>query len=186
MEDAIERILQKRKKSEIRLKDFRPSAVLVPVFKKESEDHLLFTLRNDQVRHHKGEICFPGGTFDEEDKNLLTTALREAEEELGIQKKDIKILGELDEIITPTFFRIAPFVGRIPFPYPLKINQQEISEVLEIPLSHFFDEKRLRTERVEHFGETFEIPYYEWKNHTVWGATGRIVRQLVETLKKGL
>lgn len=184
MQNSIGKILSRHKKVKVTLKDFKPSAVLVPLFTKDAEDYLLFTVRNDKVRHHKGEVCFPGGVYDKKDRNLLTTALREVKEELGIKEKDVEILGELDDLITPTFYRITPFVGRIPYPYPLKMSQKEISTTLEIPLNYFMDEKRLHVEHFEYFGESFEIPFYKWKNHSIWGATGRIVRQLVEVMKK--
>jgi 8-oxo-dGTP pyrophosphatase MutT (NUDIX family) len=183
MKDSLQKILSSRRKTSVNLKDFKPSAVLVPLFTKDFEDHLLFTVRNDKVRHHKGEVCFPGGTYDKKDRSLRKTALREAEEELGIREKEVKILGELDDLITPTFYRICPFVGKIPYPYPLKINQREIAETLEIPLSYFMDEKKLHVEHFEYFGESFEIPFYKWKNYSIWGATGRIVKQLVEIIK---
>ncbi len=183
MKDSIQKILKTRKKHSVTLKDFRASAVLVPFFLKEKEPYLLFTVRNFKVRHHKGEVCFPGGTSDKKDPDLKHTALRECEEEIGISSKDIEILGELDDFVTPTFYRITPFVGKIPYPYSLQINFHEIADVLEVPLSCFMDETKLRIEHFDLFGESVEIPFYSWKDHTIWGATARIVRQLVGLVK---
>jgi 8-oxo-dGTP pyrophosphatase MutT (NUDIX family) len=182
VKDELSQILKAHIKKPITLKDFKASAVLAPLFTKNSEDYLLFTVRNEKVRHHKGEICFPGGVFDPSDHDLLRTALRECEEELGIQKKDIEILGELDDLITPTMYRISPYVGRIPHPYPFEVNPREIAELFEVPLSHFLNEKNLKLKRVEYFGEKVEIPFYEWKHHNIWGATARVVKQLVELI----
>jgi 8-oxo-dGTP pyrophosphatase MutT (NUDIX family) len=179
----LQKILKTRTKHRVELENFRPSAVLVPVFYKSGEEHLLFTVRNEKVRHHKGEVCFPGGAYDPPDKTLEKTALRECEEEIGIPEKTIEVIGEMDDLITPTFYRISPFVGILPYPYSLKINHREIAEVIEIPLSHFKEEKHLRLEYFEYFGENFEIPFYSWKNQTIWGATARIVRQLVELMR---
>ncbi len=181
---TLDRILKNRSKHRVTLKNFRASAVLVPLLEKNGEEHLLFTVRNQKVRHHKGEICFPGGTYDKSDHFLLNTALREAEEEIGLKAEDILILGELDDLITPTLFRINPFVGRIPYPYPFKMNEKEIDGVLEIPLAHFMDETQLKLKKVKFEGEEVEIPFYDWNKHSIWGATGRIVRQLVSVLKK--
>ncbi|MFO1518516.1 MAG: CoA pyrophosphatase [bacterium] len=182
--NELKSLLLSHRKQAVNLKDFRPSAVLLPLFLKENEEHFLFTVRNDQVRHHKGEVCFPGGAYDETDSSLQVTALRECEEEIGIREKDVEILGELDDLITPTFYRITPFVGRIPYPYPLKINHREIAELLEVPVAHFQDEKNLRVEYFDYFGEGFEMPFYKWKQHTIWGATARMVRQFVSLLKE--
>jgi len=186
VEDKIAKVLHHHSKLSLSLQDFKPSAVLVPLFKKNSDYHLLFTLRNQEVRHHKGEISFPGGVCDPEDPHLLATALREAQEEMGILEKDVKILGEMDDLITPTYYRITPFVGKIPHPYPFEPNHKEIDAVLEIPLKHFQNEENMQLKKVTLFGEEYEIPYYKWENHTIWGATGRIVRQLVELIKKEL
>lgn len=167
------------------LQEFKPSAVLLPLFQKNFEDHLLFTVRNHQVKHHKGEICFPGGVYDKSDQDLLKTALRETEEEMGIQQKDIHVLGELEELITPTYYRISPFVGRIPYPYSFQVNKQEVEEVIEIPLSYFMDETRVKFDQVTFFGKEFKRPSYQWNHHLIWGATAMMVRQLVKKLKNG-
>jgi|SRR5262245_28555459 len=184
MQDPIRRSLSEHPKKKVSLRDFKASAVLAPLFTKDGEDRLLFTVRNDRVRHHKGEICFPGGAYDRADHNLLTTALRECEEELGIKRGDIEILGELDDLITPTYYRITPFVGRIPHPYPLVVNATEISETIEVPVSFFLEEGNLKVKTIEYFGEIHQVPLYEWKNYPIWGATGRVVRQLVDLIKK--
>lgn len=183
--ETLDKILHNRRKNRISIRNFTPSAVLVPVFEKNSEDHLLFTQRNQKVQHHKGEICFPGGVYDKKDHFLLNTALRECEEEIGLKPEDVLILGELDDLMTPTYFRINPFVARIPYPYPFKINETEIDSVLEIPLRHFMDEKNLELKTVSIEGEEVEIPFYHWENHQIWGATGRIVRQLINLLHDG-
>lgn len=178
----LDRILRQRAKHRLSLKNFRPSAVLVPVFEKDGEDYLLFTKRNQEVRHHKGEICFPGGTYDKRDHFLVNTALRETQEEIGLKPEDVLVLGELDDLITPTYFRINPFVARIPYPYPFLINEREIECLLEIPLAHFMDESQLQVKKVSFEGDEVEIPFYHWQTHTIWGATGRIVRQLIKVL----
>lgn len=184
MQDPIHQILSAHPKKKVSLKDFKPSAVLAPLFIKEGEETLLFTVRNDRVRHHKGEVCFPGGVYDRSDHNLLNTALRECQEELGLQKQDIEILGELDDLITPTYYRITPFVGKIPHPYPLIVNAKEIAETIEVPLSFFLDETHLKEKTVEYFGESHQVPLYEWKGYPIWGATGRVVRQLVTLVRQ--
>ncbi len=182
----LDKILRQRTKRRLTLNNFRPSAVLVPVFEKDEQDYLLFTKRNLHVSHHKGEICFPGGTYDKRDHFLLNTALRETEEEIGLKAEDVLILGELDDLITPSNFRINPFVARIPYPYPFSINDKEIDCLIEIPLAYFMDESHLEIKQVSFEGEDVEIPFYHWEDHTIWGATGRIVRQLIKVLHEGI
>ncbi len=135
------------------------------------------------VEHHKGQISFPGGRQDEKDKDLLTTALREAREEMGIEKKDVRILGELDDICTATTdFCVSPFVALIPYPYPFKVNSREIEEVLEVPLSVLLDESRFRQELHKGDGKPFLVYFYQHKDHTIWGATAGILKQLLDLL----
>ncbi len=182
---TLDKILHNRRKHRVSIRNFTLSAVLVPVFEKNNEDYLLFTMRNQNVRHHKGEICFPGGVYDKKDHFLLNTALRETEEEIGLKPEDVLVLGELDDLMTPTYFRINPFVARIPYPYPFKINEKEIDCLIEVPLRYFMDEKHLELKKVTIEGDEVEIPFYHWKKHTIWGATGRIVRQLINLLHDG-
>src|SRR4030043_2421980 len=100
MERKIKERLARQEKVRIHDGTLKKAAVLIPLFKKDGEYYILFTRRTDTVEHHKGQISFPGGRQDKKDKNLLATALREAEEEMGIRKKDARILGELDDVST--------------------------------------------------------------------------------------
>ncbi len=183
MERKIKRILACRSKACIQDSRFRRAAVLLPLFKKEGEYHILFTRRTDQVEHHKGQISFPGGRQEKRDKDLLATALREAQEEMGIEEKDVHILGELDDICTATTdFCVSPFVALIPYPYPFRINRQEIAEIMEVPLSVLLGERGFRQELRERDGEPFEVYFYQHKGHTIWGATAGILKQLLDLL----
>ena len=183
MERKIKKILACRGKACIQDPRFRRAAVLLPLFKKDGEYHILFTRRTDQVEHHKGQISFPGGRQDKKDKDLLATALREAREEMGIEEKDVHILGELDDICTATTdFCVSPFVALIPYPYPFRINRREIAEIIEVPLSLLLDERGFRQELRERDGEPFQVYFYQHKGHTIWGATAGILKQLLDLL----
>jgi 8-oxo-dGTP pyrophosphatase MutT (NUDIX family) len=183
MEKKIKEILACRGKACNEDPRFKRAAVLIPLFKKNGEYYILFTRRTDKVEHHKGQISFPGGRRDEKDKDLLTTALREAREEMGIEKKDVRILGELDDICTATTdFCVSPFVALIPYPYPFKVNSREIEEVIEVPLSVLLDESRFRQELHKRDGKPFLVYFYQHKDHTIWGATATILRQLLDLL----
>ena len=182
MEKKIKEILACREKTCIQDDRLKRAAVLIPVFKKEGEYHLLFTRRTDRVEHHQGQISFPGGRQDPEDRDLLATALREAEEEMGIRREDVRVLGELDDICTVTDFCVAPFVGMIPYPYPFRPNPHEIEEMIEVPLAVLLDPARFRREFRGLAGRMWPVYFYQHGRHTIWGATASIVKQLLDLL----
>ncbi|MFU8795957.1 MAG: NUDIX hydrolase [Dehalococcoidia bacterium] len=166
--------LARRKKRRIESEDLIASAVLIPIFSRQGQYHLLFTERSDEVDFHKGQVCFPGGKQEPADSTLLETALREAEEEISLRARDVEILGELDDMPTiTTNYVISPFVGFIPHPYPFKIDSREIREVFSVPLSFLADDANFRE-------DTWS---YEYEGHVIWGATARILRQFVELLR---
>ena len=184
MEERIKEILACREKACIDQPGLMRAAVLIPLFKKNGEYYVLLTRRTDKVRHHKGQISFPGGRQDP-GEDFLATALREAKEEMGIEAKDVRILGELDDMCTvASDFCIAPFVGLIPYPYPFKINRHEIEEIIEVPLSVFLDETKFREEFRSHNGEPVPVYFYQHDEHTIWGATARILKQLMDLISK--
>ena len=183
MEDKIRKILGGRKKKVITGEELTPSAVLLPLFRKDSEIHLLFTRRTEEVKDHKGQISFPGGTQDAEDTSLQTTALRESFEEIGIKSDDVKILGELDDITTITNYRISPFVGIISYPYEFVVNEAEIAELIEVPVSALLDPKIFTEEKAYiHQGEIYPVYYFNYEDTVIWGATAKIVKQFLELI----
>lgn len=184
MEEQIQKILAGRKRIPIDDNRLKRAAVLIPLFKKGGEYHLLLTRRTDQVPLHKGQISFPGGRRDPADPDSLATALREAWEEMGIEAKDVRILGELDDICTVTDFCVAPIVGLIPYPYPFRVNRHEIEEVIEVPLSTLLDPANWREEWQERNGQSRWVFFYQYGRHNIWGATARIIKQLLELLPK--
>jgi 8-oxo-dGTP pyrophosphatase MutT (NUDIX family) len=161
---------------------FSHAAVLVPLFQKGEECHLLFTKRSDQVKYHKGEISFPGGVVDEEDAELEKTALREAFEEIGLKEEDVQIIGVLDDIVTITEFIVTPIVGLFSYPYPFKVSEVEIAELIEVPLASLLAEDCF-SEREIFRGDRKEVVYaYQYGNHVIWGATARILNQFLDLI----
>lgn len=179
----IRSIYKQHDKRRIELGSLIPASVLIPFFEKNGQVHILFAKRTQNVRHHKGQISFPGGAFDPQDKDLLQTALRETEEEVGLKKEDVEIVAELDDMFTPTNFRVTPFAGFIPYPYAFKLNPHETAELIEIPLSHLLNERHHRLGYRRLFNKTVEVHYYDYKEHTVWGVTGLILFELLEKIK---
>ena len=180
--DQIGTILSSRKRRVIEHPPFSHAAVLVPLFKKGDGCHLLFTKRSDQVKHHKGEISFPGGVVDEEDLELISTALREADEEIGLKKGDVQILGILDDIVTITEFIVTPIVGLFPYPYPFKVSEVEIAELIEVPLSSLLREKSFSEKEMIRGGQKEIVYAYQYEKHIIWGATARILKQFLDLI----
>jgi len=160
-----------------------PAAVLLLLYEKQGEPHVLLTRRTNYVEHHKGETSFPGGAFDAEDGDLLTTALRETEEEIGVRPQDVEVLGRLDDIVTITDFLVSPFVGLLPSPdYQFVANAHEVAELVEVPLHHLMDERNLeRTMRLLR-GRVVPILTYHYGDHRIWGATARILKRFLDHL----
>lgn len=181
----MKRELEKRQKVRIRDEHRVNAAVLVPLFVKNGQYHLLFIQRTDKVRDHKGQISFPGGAYEKIDGNLQKTALREAQEEIGLESRRVKILGQLDDMATAgTRFIISPFVGTIPYPYDFKVDHFETEEILEVPLADLLDKNNC--EEGTALVDDKQVASYFYHCHggrTVWGATARIVKQLIEILQ---
>jgi 8-oxo-dGTP pyrophosphatase MutT (NUDIX family) len=161
------------------------AAVLVPLFVPEpsAPPHLVLTRRRSDLRSHAGEISFPGGRLDPGDADLSATALREAEEEIGLARDSVQLLGQLPSVSTfATGYEIHPFVGTIEPGQQWRISPREVDAVLELPLRGL-RESRTRTQ-LQRRGITFETDAYILDGHLIWGATFRIVEQLIERLQR--
>jgi 8-oxo-dGTP pyrophosphatase MutT (NUDIX family) len=174
VKQQIEKILRHRKAKKITGENLKASAVLIPLFYNQGQYHVLFTERSDEVVFHKGQVCFPGGTREPSDSSLLQTALRESEEEIGLEAKDIEILGELDDSVTlVTNYVISPFVAFIRPPHSLRTNGKEVKGAFSVPLSFLVNEANFKQDSYA----------YEYEGHIIWGATARILRQFIDLLK---
>ncbi len=180
--DRIRTLLSSRERRVIEHLPFSHAAVLVPLFKKDEDCHLLFTKRSEEVKYHKGEISFPGGVVDEDDSELISTALREASEEVGLRESDVQIIGLLDDIVTITEFIVTPIVGLFPYPYPFKVSEAEIAELIEVPLSFLLDKSCFSESQILRGGREEVIYNYQYGNHNIWGATARILKQFLDLI----
>ena len=124
--EVIRKALSRRATLSVDDPSLTPAAVLLVLYAKDGEYCVLLNKRSEEVEYHKGEISFPGDARDPEDKDFLDTALRETEEEMGIDRKDVTILGELDEVVTTSRFHVKVFVGSIAYPYKFKPSAMEI------------------------------------------------------------
>jgi 8-oxo-dGTP pyrophosphatase MutT (NUDIX family) len=163
----------------------RQAAVLLPLFKNTTDFRLVFTKRTETVRHHKGQVSFPGGSFEPADGDLLTTALRESYEEIGIRPEHVSILGRLDDLSTvSTSFTISPFVGLIPYPYLFRPDPLEVASIFDAPLSVLADPTvGRRYIRASDDGATIEDYEFHVDGHVIWGATARIIHHLLSIIR---
>ncbi len=161
----------------------RCSAVLVPLIRIENDWHLLLIKRSETVVDHKGQVAFPGGACETEDDNLEATALRETREEIGIAPQEIRILGRLRELVTVSGYCVAPIVGIIKWPFTLSLSADEVSRAFTIPLLWLADPENRETRKQKRLGSDLEVIYYKpYGDEILWGATARMVKNLLEVL----
>ncbi|HEY5577453.1 MAG TPA: CoA pyrophosphatase [Deferrimonas sp.] len=158
----------------------RSAGVLVPLRDAGGEITVTLARRTERVPHHKGQICFPGGSRDPGDRDLLATALREAEEELGIRGGDVELLGSMEPVPTVTGFCIQPFVARIPRGARFHLEAFEVAETFDAPLSAFTDFSRYRAAATTFLGKPYMVYFLDYDRYTIWGATARILHSLAE------
>jgi len=170
--------------SEVTLTDetyVKCAAVLVPLVWHDDEWHLLYTRRTDKVESHKGQVSFPGGACDDGETTPEQTALREAEEEIGLNPKEVKVLGRLANLITITYFRVTPVVGVIKWPTVFRVGEDEVARVFTIPLGWLanpsnrwqFDRSDLKRSL---------IAYHPYDGELLWGATARMTVDFLNIL----
>lgn len=157
------------------------AAVLVPLINYKEEWHMLFTRRTERVESHKGQVSFPGGECDEGETTPEQTALREAEEEIGMNPADVKVLGRLSRMITISNFRVSPIVGVIPWPYAFKVAGVEVARVFTIPLL-WLANKNNYWEFSLRESERSLIAYHPYDGELLWGATARMTVNFLKTV----
>jgi 8-oxo-dGTP pyrophosphatase MutT (NUDIX family) len=162
----------------------RCAAVLVPLLVKDGEWHVVVTQRSQAVEHHKGQISFPGGACDADDADRLATALRETEEEIGVPPEAVEVLGALDDLPTISHFAVTPYVGVIPHPFPYRRQEREVEAVVEVPLGFLSEPGRLRVEQWNLKGLATEVLFWEYGGYTIWGATARILKGLLDVIER--
>lgn len=160
----------------------RSAAVLVPLAYFQNEWHVLYTRRTERVEAHKGQVSFPGGASDAGETAPEQTALREADEEIGMNPADVQVLGQLSRMITISSFVVSPIVGVIPFPYAFKISGAEVARVFTIPLLWLANRNNF-WEFSFRESEKSLIAYHPFDGELLWGATARMTVNLLKTLE---
>jgi len=179
--DKLRALLAGRPRASVDIDGFAPAAVLVPIVSEPGlPEQLLFTERRHDLSRHAGQIAFPGGKQDADDADHAACAVRETTEELGIEPAAIEVLGLLDDVPTPTRFVITPVVARLRGPLAMAPNPAEVASVFSAPIDALADPTRYTANGTRTFlGVTYEMHEYRWEPHRIWGATARMVYQLM-------
>jgi 8-oxo-dGTP pyrophosphatase MutT (NUDIX family) len=162
--------------------DLVPAGVLAPLFFKDDEPYLLFTQRTFTVKDHRGQISFPGGVRQAEDPDLLATALRETQEEIGLAPQTVEVLGVLRPVATITGYFITAFAALIPHPYEFRPNPQEVERLLTLPLSGFIPPERWSSGPYVFQGRMTRVCCWRHNQEVIWGATARLLLNLLAEL----
>jgi 8-oxo-dGTP pyrophosphatase MutT (NUDIX family) len=162
----------------------KPAAVLVPLVKREQGLTVLLTLRTPHLANHAGQISFPGGRVDAVDASAEATALRETEEEIGLLRERIRVLGRLPTYYIPSGFKVTPVVGWVEPPFALQLDAYEVAHSFEVPLEFFLDSRNHRIERGERNGRVREYFVIAYGGHNIWGATAGMLVTLYQALRE--
>ncbi|MEE7561189.1 CoA pyrophosphatase, partial [Xanthomonas sp. Kuri4-2] len=160
------------------------AAVLAGLVPRQDGTHVLLTLRNDRLRHHAGQVSFPGGRIEPSDRDAAAAALRESCEEIALGAGQARVLGYLDPFLTVSGFRVTPVVAVIdpafvPVPQP-----DEVADVFEVPLDYLMDPDNLRSVEIEFRGRPRRVLEYAWPGQRIWGATAAILLNLRRRLEQ--
>jgi len=161
----------------------RPAAVLIPLFQRDGQWQVLLNKRAEDLKHHAGQISFPGGAFETTDANIRHTALRETNEELGIDPGHVEIVGYLDELETLSGYRVTPFVALLKPGFSVQADPTEVAEAFSVPLDFFLDPANRRSQGFRSAGKRWQTWVFHHQGHTIWGATAQMLVDLAEKLK---
>ena len=151
-----------------------PKAAVLIAITDTQDPEILYTLRSKKVSSHGGEVAFPGGMFEDGDIDLSATALRESYEEIGLENKDVRVIGSLDTLVSRFDISVTPYVGIIQNDVVLKSDSEEIEALFKVPLSFLQKDIRLRNDPVKREKKTFYVPAYEYDSYVIWGLTAMI------------
>ena len=168
----IEKITEKIKGYSGRppVEELRKAAVLIALTD-SNDPELIYTLRSNKVGSHGGEVSFPGGMYEDVDKNLEHTALRESEEETGMDSSKVNILGPLDTVVSRYNISVTPYVGIVPENVSLNNKSEEIESCFKVPLSFLLKDERHRNDEIKRDGDIFFMPAYQYDSYIIWGLT---------------
>lgn len=153
----------------------RQAAVLLALFEKQGQLHLLFTKRAAHLRHHPSQISFPGGKVEPEDTSLWHTACREVNEEVGIDPALLTPIGQLPPLSTVSAFHVTPILGFLKSPFELIIDSNEVQDVFDVPLSFLLNPKNMHTQSIKRGHKLHQVHSIPYRQHFIWGMTAQII-----------
>ena len=177
--DKIATVLQSRTATNLSGDHYKLAAVLMPIQERDDGDYLVLTKRAEQLNHHRGQVAFPRGRVDPDDRGELEAALRESQEEIGIEPSHVRVLGRLDQVMAASDFVVTPFVGMIPPFYKFRLNPAETDAVFSVPIASLLEPKCVViADRLSSHGEP--VYHFYCNGWDIWGATARIIVQFLD------
>jgi 8-oxo-dGTP pyrophosphatase MutT (NUDIX family) len=168
------------------VEDLRKAAVLIGIVDCDDPE-LIYTLRSNKVGSHGGEVSFPGGMHEKDDASLEITALRESEEETGLNREQVNIIGSTDTVVSRYNVSVTPYVGIVPPDIKLNNDSEEIEACFRVPISFLLEDKRHRNDHIKKNGESFFMPAYKFESFIIWGLTAMMTVDFLNiTLDAGI
>lgn len=161
---------------------YRDAAVLITLLERGDDLSVVFTQRTSHLHAHAGQVSFPGGGREPQDESAVQTALREAQEEIGLDPGTVRVLGELDEYITRTGFRVRPIVGYVAEVPAWRPDSFEVEEIFEVPLAYICTPGHLCRQQIEREGRVREFYVCNWEKFHIWGATAGMLRNFLDVV----
>ncbi len=183
--EALVRRLNGHRWHRLESQDARPAGVLMPLWDDGQTVRVVFTKRTETLPHHAGQISFPGGMAEDDDPSLMDTALRETHEEIGVPPEAVKVVARLDQVLTITSFVVTPFVGLLSPDVEFVPNPVEVAKLIKVPLAKVLDRNQYRTTEINWQGMQFKQPALTHNGDVIWGATGRMLLNLLDALGDG-
>lgn len=163
----------------------KKSAVLITMYPYQNDIHIVLTKRAEYKGVHSGQISLPGGKVEDQDRNLEQTALREAQEEIGIDPAKVDLIGSLSQLyIPPSNFIVQPFVGFMSEEPLMKAEEKEVDQIIRVPLSFLMESKNIKAAKVSTTNGTFQVNAFHYEGHVIWGATSMILAEFADVLNE--
>ena len=180
MKDSLSHVLDAYEPQMVIEEGLRPAAVLLLLYERDGEPHIVFQKRTNSVQDHKGQISLPGGAVDQSDAGPEHTALRETHEEIGVEPRHVELFGRLDDVRTVSKYRMQTFVGWWDKPYPFNFSRREVAYLIEAPLEHLRRPETFVPDRRVVNGKDVVMASYQFGDELIWGATAMVVRNFLD------